>query len=198
VVASSFGQVVIHNRAGAADNRDVLAGIVNASPTVAGMCAAGLALLAIGALAARHDIAASRGLDKIVALRHVCVAVPLAIFGALHLFGARLVTSLVPPYIPWRVFWVYAVGAALVAASVSIAARIAVRWSGLLFGVMMFLFVAMIHLPVGSWPGWRWTPGAGKAGAPWSRWARCSSSPRWSSLVSSTSRIPRSSQAFRW
>jgi uncharacterized membrane protein len=129
------------------DNRGMFAEIVNTSPTVAGMCAAGLALLVIGGLAARHDIAGARGLDRIVALRHVCFATPLAVFGALHLFGPRVVTSLVPPYMPWRAFWVYAVGAALVAASVSLAARIEVRWSGLLFGIMMFLFVAMIHLP---------------------------------------------------
>jgi uncharacterized membrane protein YphA (DoxX/SURF4 family) len=44
-------------------------------------------------------------------------------------------------------FWVYVVGAGLVAASISIAVGRAVRWSGLLFGLMMFLFVAMIHLP---------------------------------------------------
>jgi hypothetical protein len=41
---------------------------------------------------------------------------------------------------------VYFVGCCLIAASVSIATGIAVRWSGLLLGVMMFLFVAMIHL----------------------------------------------------
>jgi uncharacterized membrane protein YphA (DoxX/SURF4 family) len=46
---------------------------------------------------------------------------------------------------PWRMFWVYAIGVALIAASLSIATKIAVRWSGLLFGIMMFLFVAMIH-----------------------------------------------------
>jgi uncharacterized membrane protein len=125
----------------------MLAEIFNTSPTVAGMCAAGLALLLIGGLAAKRDIASASGLDRILALRHVCFATPLAIFGALHLFGPRIVTSLVPPYMPWRAFWVYAVGAALVAAAVSIATRKGVRWSGLLFGIMMFLFVAMIHLP---------------------------------------------------
>jgi uncharacterized membrane protein len=35
----------------------------------------------------------------------------------------------------------------LIVAALSIATRIQVRWSGLLFGIMMFLFVAMIHLP---------------------------------------------------
>jgi hypothetical protein len=35
----------------------------------------------------------------------------------------------------------------LIAAALSIATTIQVRWSGLLFGIMMFLFVAMIHFP---------------------------------------------------
>ena len=48
---------------------------------------------------------------------------------------------------PWRMFWVYFVGFALIAASLSIATMIQVRWSGLLVGAMMFLFVAMLHLP---------------------------------------------------
>jgi uncharacterized membrane protein YphA (DoxX/SURF4 family) len=111
------------------------------------MCVAGLALLVIGVMASRNEIAEARGLETIVALRQVCIAVPLAAFGALHLFGPQLVAALVPRYLPWRLFWVYFVGCTLVAASVSIATRTAVRWSGLLLGIMMFAFVAMIHLP---------------------------------------------------
>ncbi|MEO8622498.1 MAG: hypothetical protein ABI625_15610, partial [bacterium] len=59
----------------------------------------------------------------------------------------QLVTNLVPPYLPFRMFWVYGVGVALVGAALSIATGIAVRWSGLLLGIMMFGFVAMIHFP---------------------------------------------------
>ena len=54
---------------------------------------------------------------------------------------------MVPSYMPWRLFWLYFVGVALIAASLSIATKIQVRWSGLLVGIMMFLFVAMLHLP---------------------------------------------------
>ena len=115
--------------------------------TVIGMCIAGLAVFLIGVVASKHEIAGARGLEKIVALRHLCFAMPLAVFGALHLFGPQFVAALVPRYMPWRSFWVYFVGGALIAASVSIATRIAVRWSGLLVGIMMFSFVAMIHLP---------------------------------------------------
>jgi uncharacterized membrane protein len=55
--------------------------------------------------------------------------------------------GLVPPYMPWRLLWIYFVGVALIITALSIATKIQVRWSGLLFGIMMFLFVAMIHLP---------------------------------------------------
>jgi uncharacterized membrane protein len=125
----------------------ILAMFNEISLTVVGMCAAGIALFLIGVLAAKKEIAEARRLDKIVALTNLCFAIPLAVFGALHLFGPRFVVDIVPVYMPWRLFWVYSVGCALIAASFSIATRIAVRWSGLLFGIMMFLFVAMIHFP---------------------------------------------------
>jgi uncharacterized membrane protein len=111
------------------------------------MSAAGVALFVIGLLAARNDIARARGLDRIVALTNLCFAVPLAIFGAEHFCLGKSMIGLVPSYMPARLFWIYFVGVALIITSLSIATKIQVRWSGLLFGIMMFLFVAMIHLP---------------------------------------------------
>src|SRR5262249_31326294 len=89
----------------------------------------------------------ARGIDKVAALTRVSFAVPLAAFGAEHFSSAQSMLSLVPRYMPGRLLWVYFVGFALIAASLSIALKIQVQWSGLLFGTMMFLFVAMIHLP---------------------------------------------------
>ncbi len=117
------------------------------SRTVVAMCSAGIALFLIGVSAAKDDIAKARGLDRIVALSNLCFAIPLAVFGALHLFGPRFVIEIVPEFMPWHLFWAYFVGCALIAASLSIATKIGVHWSGLLFGIMMFLFVGMIHLP---------------------------------------------------
>src|SRR5581483_9089175 len=107
------------------------------SRTAVAMCSAGIALFLIGILAARNDIAKARGLDKIVAFSNLCVAIPLAVFGALHLSGVQFVLGGVPEYMPWRLFWAYFVGFALIAASLSIAMKVGVRWSSLLFGIMM-------------------------------------------------------------
>jgi uncharacterized membrane protein len=111
------------------------------------MCGAGVLLFLVALWAAKTDIAQARGLDKVVALGSLCFAVPLAVFGAEHLSGAKFIMLAVPSYMPWRLFWAYFVGVALLSASLSIAAKVQVRWSGLLFGIMMFLFVAMIHIP---------------------------------------------------
>jgi len=117
------------------------------SRTVVAMCGAGIVVFLIALWAARSDIARAGGLDKIVALSNLCFAVPLAVFGALHVSAVEFVLPIVPKYMPRRLFWAYLVGFALLAASLSIATKILVRWSGVLFAVMMFLFVAMLIIP---------------------------------------------------
>ena len=125
----------------------VFAVFLAVSGTALSMSVAGLALLVIGLLAAKSNISQARGIDKIVALTPVCVAIPLAVFGAEHLSSPQALLGGVPSYMPVRMFWVWFVGFALIAASLSIATSRQVRWSGLLFGAMMFTFVAMLHLP---------------------------------------------------
>ena len=125
----------------------ILAAFFEISRTPVSMCSAGILLFLIALLAAKTDIARARGLDKIVALSNLCFAIPLAVFGALHLSDVGSVLPIVPKYMPWRLFWAYFVGLALLAAALSIATKIQVRWSGLLFGIMMFLFVAMLIIP---------------------------------------------------
>jgi uncharacterized membrane protein YphA (DoxX/SURF4 family) len=125
----------------------ILATFFAISRTVVSMCGAGILLLLIASWAAKTDIAHARGLDKVVALSNLCFAAPLAVFGAEHLSEAKSIMLGVPSYMPWHLFWAYFVGCALLSASLSIATRIQVRWSGLLFGIMMVLFVAMLHVP---------------------------------------------------
>jgi uncharacterized membrane protein len=115
--------------------------------TPVSMCSAAIVALLIALWAAKANIARARGLEKVVALSNLCFAAPLAVFGALHLSDVGFVLPGVPAYMPWRLFIAYFVGVALLAASLSIATKIQVRWSGLLFGIMMFLFVGMLMIP---------------------------------------------------
>lgn len=117
------------------------------SRTANATCAAAVVLFAIGFPAAKSAVARATGIDKVVALSNLCFAIPLAVFGAEHLSAARGISQIVPKFMPWPLFWAYFVGFALLAASLSIATKIQVCWSGLLFGIMMFLFVAMMDLP---------------------------------------------------
>src|SRR5579863_2308718 len=125
----------------------ILIAFLEISHTVVSMCSAGVLLFLVALWAAKTDIARARGLDKVVALSNLCFAAPLAVFGALHLAAAKSLATMVPSYMPWPLFWAYFFGLALLAASLSIATKILVRWSGLLFGIAMFCFVAMMDIP---------------------------------------------------
>src|SRR5580700_11715836 len=127
----------------------ILALFLEFSRTAASMSVAAIILFLIALWAAKTDIARASGLDKVVGLSNLCFALPLAVFGAEHLSAAEFIQQGVPSYVPWHLFWAYFVGFALLAASLSIATKIQVRWSGLLFGIMMVFFVAMLHLPRG-------------------------------------------------
>ena len=125
----------------------ILAALLEFSRTAFSMGSASIVLLVIALWTAKTEIANARGLDKFVVLSNLCFAIPLAVFGAEHLSAAQFIQQGVPSFVPWHLFWAYFVGFALIAAALSIATKIQVRWSGLLFGIMMFLFVAMMDIP---------------------------------------------------
>ena len=125
----------------------ILATVFAYSRTVVSMCSAGIVIIVIALWAAKSDFAQARGLDKFVALGNLCFAAPLAVFGALHLAAADSLATMVPSYMPWHLFWAYFFGFALLAAALSIATKILVPWSGLLWGIAMFSFVAMMDIP---------------------------------------------------
>jgi len=111
------------------------------------MCFAGLIYLAAGVLILRKDIGAAGGWDKLIALGPVFIAVSLAAFAPEHFRGPEFVRDMVPSYMPARMFWVYFVGCALLAAATSLTVRKFVGLSSALLGLMFFLFVLMLYLP---------------------------------------------------
>lgn len=116
----------------------------------------GIAMFCLGlAIAAKNELERARGIEKLVLLGPVCFAFAMAVFGADHLTAAKFVAMIVPAWMPGKLFWAYFVGIALLAAALSLVTRIQMRLSALLLGIMIFLFVLMIHVP-----NWLKTPGA--------------------------------------
>ena len=82
------------------------------------------------------------------------IAVPMAIFGVQHFVYLQFVADFIPSWIPWRVFWACFTGIALIAAAVAIVTKIWVRWAATLLGVMIFLWVLLLHTSrIASHPG---------------------------------------------
>src|SRR5450631_1316971 len=108
---------------------------------------AGLIFLTAGLVVARRELVAAHGLDKLIVLGPVFFAFPLAVFAAEHFLTPRFLAQMVPGWMPVRLFWVYFVGSALIAAAVSLVTMKFVRLSATLLGVMFFLFVLMLYLP---------------------------------------------------
>lgn len=120
---------------------------VSVPPIAEAMCVVGLATMLLGAWVTWRELRHENHVDLIGVVSAISLAVPLAIFGTLHFVAPDFVAGIVPSYLPWRLAWVYLVGAALFAAAMGLASRRAIRWAGLGFGTMMLLFVAMVHLP---------------------------------------------------
>ena len=129
------------------------------SRSVITMSSTGLLVFGAGLAAYSREMVRKRPLERAIALGRVFVAAPLATFGGLHLAAAQGLSQMVPAWIPWHLFWAYLVGLALIATGLSLVFGRLVRWSGLLCGAMLMIFVVTIHIPeVVAAPGdrFRW------------------------------------------
>ena len=100
--------------------------------------------------------------EKSQTLGRIFVAISLVVFGVQHFIYGGFVATLVPAFIPGRLFWAYFVGVAFFAAAVGILYKMMARPAATMLGVMFFLFVVLLHIPriIGnSSNGNEWTSG---------------------------------------
>ncbi len=113
----------------------------------------GLVILAIGLIAARRDLRAARGIDRLIVLGPVFVAAPLAAFSAEHFVLASSIQNMVPAWMPARLLLTYLVGAGLLASAVSLSLGRFVRLSASLLALMFVTFVVTMHVPAAMGSG---------------------------------------------
>jgi uncharacterized membrane protein YphA (DoxX/SURF4 family) len=101
-------------------------------------------------------------MEKSQTLGRIFVAISLVVFGVQHFLYGGFVATLVPAFMPGRLFWAYFVGVAFFAAAAGILYHLLARAAATMLGVMFFLFVLLLHMPriIGnSSNGNEWTSG---------------------------------------
>jgi uncharacterized membrane protein len=91
--------------------------------------------------------AGSREAFGLVVLGPTFVAASLAVFAGEHFTATATLATLVPKWLPARMFIAAFVGVAHLAAALSIVARRYIRWSAICLAVMFALFVLLMDLP---------------------------------------------------
>jgi uncharacterized membrane protein len=101
-------------------------------------------------------------MDRIISPGRIFIAISLLVFGIQHFLYANFVATLVPAWMPGRLFWAYFVGVAFVAAAIGAVVQRMTRPAGILLGILFFLFVVTLHITriaAHSRDGNEWTSG---------------------------------------
>ncbi len=77
----------------------------------------------------------------------ILFCVPFLAFGIFHLMNANQMAGMIPAYLPGGALWVYVSGVALLLAAISILTGRNTKLATMLLGVMLLLFVLMLHAP---------------------------------------------------
>jgi uncharacterized membrane protein len=109
----------------------------------------GILFLVAGIVTYRNDFRANSGDASfgITAFGPAFIAAALAAFAGEHFTIAPTLAQMVPKFMPGRLFIVYFVGVAHVAAALSFVARRYINWSSLGLVLMFGLFVLLMDLP---------------------------------------------------
>jgi uncharacterized membrane protein len=86
-------------------------------------------------------------MNKLTSTGKWLYAAALTAFGIQHFIYADFLTSYVPVWIPWHLFFVYLVAVAFITAAISIVINKHVRLACTMLSIMLALFILLIHLP---------------------------------------------------
>jgi hypothetical protein len=96
---------------------------------------------------AEHKSPLIRLLEKAVPFGRIFFCITIIRFGAGHFLHTTHDAALIPSWIPWHIFWIYFTGAALVGSGTAIILNFNLRPIATLLGIMLFLWVVMLHIP---------------------------------------------------
>ncbi len=108
---------------------------------------AGGALVIAGCFSEINEKPLHRFLGKLVPLGDVFVAIPIISFGILHFQFAKDVSTMVPTWIPYPIFWTYLAGIGLLGSGISIILKIKTRLILSVLGTIILIWFLILHIP---------------------------------------------------
>lgn len=96
---------------------------------------------------ASHVYSRSNAMDVIATIGRSLFAVSLVVFGVQHFMYAQFVGMLIPEWIPWHLFWVYAAGVVFFTVAASLMLGRMVWVSSAMLAAMFLLWVLVLHAP---------------------------------------------------
>lgn len=103
--------------------------------------------LAGAALTLAASLSASKNTAKTIATGRWLFGISLPVFAATHFIYPDIVASLIPAWIPARLFLAYFTGAAHLFAGLAIVSNLMARWAAILAGAMYGSWALILHLP---------------------------------------------------
>jgi uncharacterized membrane protein YphA (DoxX/SURF4 family) len=107
----------------------------------------GGALAVAGSVRAGASSASGGANDKLILAGRVALGLFMILAGVQHFLFADFVKALVPAWIPGSLFWTYFSAVALIAGGAGLILPVTARLAAALSGVMIFLWVLMLHIP---------------------------------------------------
>jgi hypothetical protein len=86
-------------------------------------------------------------LEKLIPFGSVLMCITMISFGIDHLLYAEGISTLVPAWIPGRMFWTYFAAVALIGSGITIILRIQLKLSALLLALMIIIWFFILHIP---------------------------------------------------
>jgi uncharacterized membrane protein len=86
-------------------------------------------------------------MKNLSSIGRIIFAVPFFIFGIIHFVSGGSMVDFVPNWLPFHIFWIYLVGLAFIAASISITFLKYARLACLLLALLLFIFILTVRLP---------------------------------------------------
>lgn len=87
-----------------------------------------------------------KAVDQFLKLGRYLLALPMLIYPVLHFVYPRFVAAIVPPWIPWHLFWTYFTALTIFAAGLAILFERCAWLAATLLGTEILLFCLLIHV----------------------------------------------------